>query len=75
MFEVNVEGKDFTWRRHANQLRTRLASLPLTSDTTSTNATEQSPNPPVPITVRRSTRVRKPRKIIMCTNLKKGEVL
>ena len=66
MYEVSIDGKDVVWRRHANQLRTRFVSLPLT-DTPSTtntnqgNVTDQNQVPPESRVLRRSTRIRRPR--------------
>ena len=34
MYYVDIEGKGVTWRRHVNQLRTRLTSLPLRMNST-----------------------------------------
>ena len=68
MYEVRVDGKDLIWRRHANQLRTKFAALPLADTPMPTverneAVTDQSQ---VPLNLearvlRRSTRVRKPR--------------
>ena len=60
MYEVEIDGKNVIWRRHANQLRTRFASLPMT-DTSSATTADQNQAPPEPRVLRRSTRVRKPR--------------
>ena len=66
MYEVSIDGKNVVWRRHANQLRTRFASLPLTenSSTTTNNqdhTTDHSQVPPTTRVLHRSTRARKPR--------------
>ena len=65
MYKVSVDGKDVTWRRHANQLRTSFASLPLTAPPSTDTTQEQAPNQnqvsPERSVLRRSTRVRKPR--------------
>ena len=60
MYEVEIDGKNVIWRRHANQLRTRFASLPMT-DTSNVTTTDQNQAPPESRVLRRSTRVRKPR--------------
>ena len=65
MFKVEIEGKDVIWCCHANQLRTRLASLPFTMNSDS----EHSQDNPASTTfhtaqtpvLRRSTGVRHPR--------------
>ena len=66
MYEISVDGKDVIWHHHANQLRTRFASLKLTDTASATDKTqEQVPNqnqiPPEPRVHHRSTRIRKPR--------------
>ena len=70
MNKVLIEGQDMTWRRHTNQLKSRLASWcipdsiqpasqPRETNNPITN-TEQLPRQPVPL--RRSSRVPKPRR-------------
>ena len=69
MFRVEIKGKDVIWRRHANQLRTRLALLPFTMNpnsehsqdipASSTSHTTQLQTP----VLRRSTRVCRPRQM------------
>ena len=66
MYKVSVEGSDRIWNRHANQLRVRAVVLPDSADSSiSTNAdTLEAPVPgPVPPTLRRSTRIRRPRRL------------
>ena len=60
MYEVEIDGKNVMWRRHANQLRTRFGSLPMT-DTSSATTADQNQAPSEPRVLRRSTRVCKPR--------------
>ena len=68
MYKVTVQGKTVVWNRHANQLRIRSVTLPMpnTSDNSNSDSTS-SPDPqnsqhesPTP-TLRRSSRIRKPR--------------
>ena len=71
MFKVEIEGKDMIWRRHANQLRTRLASLPFTMNTDSEHpqdnpASTTSHTTQTPV-LRRSNRVRRPRQMWVST--------
>ena len=65
--KVKIEGKDVIWRRHINQLRTRLTSLPFTmnsdsepSQSDSASTTSHTVQPPA---LRRSTRIRRPRQV------------
>jgi len=37
MYEVSIDGKNITWCHHANQLRTRFATLPVTETTSAKN--------------------------------------
>ena len=62
MFDVKIDGKNVIWCRHANQLRTRFASLPMT-DIPSATTTDHSQAPPEPTVLRRSTQVCRPRVI------------
>ena len=62
MYEVRLDGKNVIWRRHANQLRTRFASLPMT-DTSSATTVNQGQAPPEPMVLHRFTRVHRPRVI------------
>ena len=67
MYKVSVEGSNVIWNRHANQLKVRAVILPTSSNSTnsnsSTNTDNSTPAPvPVPPTLRRSTRIRRPRK-------------
>ena len=68
MYNVTLEGKTVVWNRHADQLRIRSVALPTpnfsdnsNSDSTSfpisQNNQSESPTP----TLRRSSRIRKPR--------------
>ena len=76
MYKVLIEGQDMTWRRHANQLKTRLAawSIPDSVQPTSQQSNDSQPpatNTPVTssadplpiktVPLRRSSRVPKPR--------------
>ena len=66
MYKVSVEGSDRIWNRHANQLRVRAVVLPDSADSNiSTNADtlEATVPGPVPPTLRRSTRIRRPRRL------------
>ena len=66
MYKVSVEGSDRIWNRHANQLRVRAVVIPDSADSSiSANAdTLEAPVPgPVPPTLRRSTRIRRPRRL------------
>ena len=38
MYEVEIDGNNIIWRRHANQLRARFASLPMTDTSSATTA-------------------------------------
>jgi len=61
MYEVLMDGQTVVHSRHANQLRTRLVTLP-TNDSSNhlyTYQTHNSDNPPV---LRRSTRIHKIRR-------------
>ena len=67
MCKVKIEGKDVIWRRHVNQLRTRLTSLPFTlnsdsepSQSDSASTTSHIVQPPA---LRRLTRIRRPRQV------------
>ena len=60
MYEAEIDGKNVIWCRHANQLRTRFASLPMT-DTSSATTADQNQAPPEPRVLCRSIQVCKPR--------------
>lgn len=56
IYEVSIKELNTTWRRHANQLRTRIEWIPETNSTT-----VEPPKETVTVPLRRSTRIRKPR--------------
>ena len=67
MYKVSVEGSNVIWNRHANQLKVRAVILPTSSNSTNSNSSTDTDNStpvpmPVPPTLRRSTRIRRPRK-------------
>ena len=63
LYQVFIKDLNTTWRRHANQLRTRIEWVPEPNTNQAPEApqqTEQLSNDPMP-PPRRSTRVRRPR--------------
>ena len=69
--KMKIDGKDVYWRRHVNQLRTRLTSLPLTMNSDSeppqsdpASITSHTVQPP---TLCRSARIRRPRQVWVST--------
>ena len=66
IFEVEIEGKDMIWCRHANQLRTRLASLPFTMNPYSEHSQDNpstTSHPTQTLVLHRSNRVCRPRQM------------
>ena len=63
MYEVTEEGSTVMWRCHANQLRVRSVILPDSSNNNSNSSTSatNTAKPPASPTLRRSTRIRRPR--------------
>ena len=57
LYEVSVKDLNTTWRRHANQLRTRIEWIPETPSAT----VDMPQTEAVTVPLRRSTRIRKPR--------------
>ena len=57
LYEVSVKDLNTTWRRHANQLRTRIEWIPETPSAT----VDMPQTEVVTVPLRRSTRIRKPR--------------
>ena len=63
MYKVAIEGSTVMWRRHANQLKVRSVILPDSSNNNSNSSTSttNTAEPPAPLMLRRSTRIRRPR--------------
>ena len=60
MYTVTAEGSTTMWHRHANQLRVRSVILPSSNNEARGNS-DTTTEAPAPFTLRRSTRIRRPR--------------
>ena len=61
MYKVRLEKQNnVIWRRHANQIRTRIVPVNLDTDNPEKNSDSTTPASDTPLPLRRSSRVRKP---------------
>jgi len=62
MHTVTAEGSTAMWHHHANQLRIRSVILPtIASSNEASSNSDATTEAPAPLTLRRSTRIRRPR--------------
>ena len=62
LYEVSIKDQNTSWRRHANQLRTRIEWVPETNSEPTPTVTESPTETVVTPPLRRSTRVRRQRR-------------